>query len=359
MFTIQEDSHHTADSSLNPLLAAPAPLKIMGIRLSALIEIALFFIAMLVIDFVAGTGTRFISVSPHPFWIILLLITVQYGAMEALFCAIIASLVLLVGNMPVQEVTENIYDYVLRTMTLPFLWIGTATILGGIRTRQQNERNSLREKLKHTDEQARMITKAYKKMMQQKESLERRLAEELYSSVTVYRAATALETIDQRTISEAVRNIMQTTMNPEKFSFFELNQSTGASRLVVKAAQGWGDDDNYYSSYSETSDLFCTIIGERRIVCVLNPDDDRILMGQGVIAGPIIDPATGDVFGMLKIEAHGLRDFTIRNIEIFRILCEWVGMAYVNTQKYQQALGEKSDQTISPIKEAVDVKSAS
>lgn len=335
MYIMQEDSHFTITRSADKS-AASDPRSIFGIRLAALIEMVLFFSVAMMVDLGLGDGSRFFDVSPHPFWIIVLLITVQYGAKEALVCALLSSAVLLVDNLPPQEVTETIYDYMLKIMVIPFLWISAATILGGIRTRQLSERSGLRDNIAHTDEQAKTITQAYKRLMQQKENLERRLAEELHSSVTVYRAAKSLETIDRRDVAVAIKNIMLTTMNPDKFSLFELDQH----RLTAQLCHGWDKDEPHSRSFAQESSLFQAIAVQKKIVCIVNHEDEHLLAGEGMIAGPIIDAATNEVFGMLKIETHGVMGLSMRNIETFRILCEWVGMVYVNAKRYQRALDD-------------------
>ena len=56
--------------------------RIQGLRKSALIEMSLFFLVTLLLDVLATGGTRFWEVAPHPFWIIVILMTVQYGSAE-------------------------------------------------------------------------------------------------------------------------------------------------------------------------------------------------------------------------------------------------------------------------------------
>jgi hypothetical protein len=326
--------------------------KILGIRVAALIEMLMFFSMLLLIDTLLGSGARFFTVVPHPCWIILLLVTVQYGLSEALLCAVLSTMFLLAWNLPVQAVTDTMYDYVLKIMYQPFLWILAATILGGIRTRQLNERAVLRENVHSSDDQAKIITQAYKRLMQQKENLERRLAEELHSVVTVYRAAKSLETLDRREMNQAIKNIMITTLNPGKFSMFELTPDPNQPQLVMQLNHGWGKSEPYSSSFVAESSLFQAVIQQKRMLCVVNAEDEPILLGEGLMAGPIIDAATHKIFGMLKIEDHGVLGMSMRNIETFRILCEWVGMVYVNASRYEQALEggitQQESQLLSP-----------
>jgi hypothetical protein len=67
----------------------------------------------------------------------------------------------------------------------------------------------------------------------------------------------------------------------------------------------------------------------------VNADHERLLAGQAMLVGPIMDKVTGEVVGMLKIEKLGFTDLHLSNIETFSTISEWAGMAIVNARKYQ------------------------
>ncbi len=310
--------------------------RILGIRISALMEMAAFFGILLIIDHFFLKQDRFSQVFPHPFWAIILLITIQYSSKEALLSALISSACFLIGNIPVQDMSENSYDYIFRVIYLPVLWITTATLLAAIRSRKLHEKNALHDKLNYAEKMNNTITQAYQHLKTAKEGLELRLAEERNSSMVVYKAAKALETIDQRDLLSAVKNIVSTTLNPHKFSLYSL-QPSGFELL---SCYGWNEQESYQLSFPHNSPLAKTIIEKQRVVCVVNEEDERLLAGQGIIAGPIIDSQSKEIFAMLKIEEASVLNLGMRNIEIFKILCEWIGLAYANARKYQIAIGE-------------------
>lgn len=307
--------------------------SLCGIRISAVLEAIIFLALSLAIERAVGAEGRFATISPHPFWIIVLLITVQYGAKEALLCALLASACLLVGNMPVQYITENSYDYIFRVIHLPILWITTAMLLGAIRSRHLYEYNTLKKKLTYEKTINGTVTTAYNHLKAAKESMEIRLAEEQCSSIVVYEAAKSLETIDQRKLLESVKNIVITTLNPTKFSIYAL-RPTG---LEFITCHGWKEQECYALTFPLGSALYEKIVEEKRVLCVVNEEDESIFSTQGILAGPILDNKTKEVFGMLKIEEMGVLGVGMRSVEIFKVLCEWIGMAHANAKKYQIA----------------------
>ena len=60
---------------------------ILGLRVSALVETLLFLAVALLVDSLLGAGDRFSEISPHPFWIIVLLVSTYYGTNEGLATA--------------------------------------------------------------------------------------------------------------------------------------------------------------------------------------------------------------------------------------------------------------------------------
>ena len=58
---------------MNDSITKPEPTRILGIRASAIVEMLLGLVLLLVIDFVFFDGNRFWEVNPHPFWIVVLL----------------------------------------------------------------------------------------------------------------------------------------------------------------------------------------------------------------------------------------------------------------------------------------------
>ena len=135
----------------------------------AITETIAFLSIATLLDVFFGNGDRFISMSLHPFWVIVLLVTVQYGPKEALAASLLASAFLLVGNMPEQSVTETLYGYILRVIYLPFLWVVASLVLGAIRSRQIREKELTADRLGEAQEAYNTIANSYSALKQTKE----------------------------------------------------------------------------------------------------------------------------------------------------------------------------------------------
>ncbi len=146
--------------------------RLLGVRVSALVEIALFLVGALLIDHFFAAGNRFAGVEPHPFWIIVLLISVQYGTNEGIVAAIASSAALLAWNLPPQTIDQEFYTYLFRVAFNPMLWCTTAIVVGELRMRYARRERELTELLADAEHREETIALAYQELIAAHERLE-------------------------------------------------------------------------------------------------------------------------------------------------------------------------------------------
>ena len=293
----------------------------------------LFLGVLLIVDGLFFGGSRFWEVSPHPFWIIVLLLSVQYGTREGLMAAACSSCALLIGNIPVAPITQDLYGYYSDVSRNPLLWFITSLVLGEIRQRHIRERDELRHRLIEANRNEEFIAASHDRLNHIKERLESRLAAQMKSLITVYETAKDIERLEEAEVLAGVINVVRSAMNPEQFSLYLL----GDSALKLSLQEGWPDDARYARDFHPQSPLFEQVIARQRLVCCARPEDEEALRGEGMLAGPLLCTETGEVLGMLKIEAMGFADLNLSTVQAFRVLCEWIGTTCANARKYQEA----------------------
>ena len=314
---------------------------LLGLRRSAVIEVGLYFAIAVALDVFFFAGDRFRAVVPHPFWPVVLLIAAQYGTSEAMFAASVASAALLAGNIPPQPISQDTYDYVTSLVREPVMWFVAAIVLGEIRTRHVRARDALVRDLADSAARENELRQAYERVSALKDSLETRVAGQLRTAISMYQAARGLDKQDRRELLLGAMAVVRAVMNPEKFSLYVMRDG----RLEVSTTEGWTADDVRTRVFGADSRLFQEVIGRQRVVCVATREDEPVLQQHGVLAGPLMDGETGDVLGMLKIEKLGFFDLHFSNVETFRVLCDWIGQAYVNARQAEQ---ERSDSFFNP-----------
>jgi hypothetical protein len=318
-------------------VADKAPRTIAGVRLSAIIEVALFIGVTLLIDRVFFDGSRFRSASQHPFWIPVLLVAAQYGTNAGLLAAIASSAALLAGNLPAETIAQDRFTWWFAIGKLPLMWFLSALVFGELRVRQMRERAATEEQLTETSRRERMISDAYKQVSGVKEALETRLASQMKTAVGLYESVRAIEQLNTSEVLIGIAALVRSVVNPEKFSAYLLQNG----RLELAVREGWSEeDDGVQRPYGPESALFVEIVSRQRVLSVANADDASALAGAGVVAVPIVTPDGGRVVGMLKIEKLGFLDLTFSNLQTLKVMGEWIGAAYDNAERYQTVRAE-------------------
>lgn len=309
---------------------------VRSLRFVALLELTLFLAVALGIDYFLGAGDRFQSVSPHPFWLIILLLAGQYGANAALVGAAACSLALLVGALPEQALSQDQFQYWFQTTRLPLLWLVAAVLFGELRMRHISKFLEVKAELEESRENQEALAKAYQRASGQKEKLEGQIAGQMRTVVSTYKAAKAIEQLEPTAVVSGAADMVRTVLNPKQFSIFLMEEG----RLHAGLKEGWLDDSPYAAEFGAESPLYQKVAGDRKTLCVVREEDRETLEGEGLLAGPLVDPDSGEVLGMLKIEETGFLDLNLSAVENFRALCDWVGASYLNAQRFQAA---KSD----------------
>lgn len=319
----------------------PEPTRILGIRASAIVEMLIGFLILLVIDVFFFEGNRYWDVNPHPFWIIVLLMAAQYGTAEGLLSAVLATLFLLIGNVPDAPEGANHYDWIYKLSINPVLWLIGGWVLGELRQRHIRERARLERELEESQQREHLISDSYKFVRGRKESLEVQVSGQLSSSIEAYRAAKAVETLDPKSVMQGVERLVKSVLGPQKFSLYIFN----TNKLSATIIHGWAPDDKYAQEIDSFSPLYQAVVGQQELLVVANEQQEIALDGQGVLAGPVIDPESNRVIGMLKVEQMDFTSLSLNTVETFRAMCEWIGTALVNARNYQSV---KSEAIVNP-----------
>jgi polysaccharide biosynthesis protein PelD len=309
---------------------APAK-RLLGLDRAAVVEAILFFGVALAIDFVFLDFDRYRGLDPHPFWIAVLLLSIQYGTAEGLFAAGAATAAFLVGALPEPRVDQDLYAWLLTTTLLPVLWFVAAVVAGELTGRMRRERDTLRAEIEQARKREEVIAAAYRRLDRRRESLEARVAGQLRSVFAIYNAAKGIERMSTEEVVAGVAELVSTVMSPRRFSLFLLAKG----ELVFATGAGWDEASSERRAYDGQSALFQATVGSRRTLAVASAADAAVLAGEGVLAGPLVNLESGEVIGMLKIEEMGFLQLNVTTLENFRLLCEWIGTAFAQARRFE------------------------
>lgn len=290
-------------------------------KLPFLGEVIILLATLLVVDHYFFAGDRFWGVQPHPFFFVVLLVSVQYGAMEGLVSALLATATLVIGNLPEQTFSENSYEYIFHTWHQPVIWAVSSVILGGFRDRYNEERENLQKKWALSLRQVEIFSKACEISDTERKRLETHVSGQSSFLLSLHQTALSTGAVETEQVLDNILEITQRVTKSKKCSWYVLDNAV----LESNSQFGWDLDSSYSRAFNALSPLFEQVIRHKRILSITNPEDEEILGGQGILAGPIIHPVTKKVCGMLKIEQIGFMSLNETSVETFKQLCEWLG----------------------------------
>jgi len=302
-------------------------------RLSAVLEMLLFVVVFLVFDYFSEHQNRYWDMTPHPFWFIIILIAIQYGANEGLVAVVLCTTALLSWNLPATSLNENIYDYLFRVCQRPMMWTVVTVIVGEMTSRLKIKIYELETQLDRVTKREESITKAYKNLKSIKEQMETSLVGQLRSSIDSFNAVRSIDSLNPVHLLKSIAQVIQSITGPDQLSVYIITNSG----FELVDTHGWGDEMEYKRHFAADSQMFQKIASEHRVLCVINAADAGILEQEGVMAGPLIDPVNNMLFGMVKIERLDFMELTQTNVDTFKIMLEWAGATFTQARQYQKA----------------------
>jgi polysaccharide biosynthesis protein PelD len=310
-----------------------------GCRLLALVEISLYLALLILFDVWFGNNDRFATLAIHPFWLPVTLAACYYGTREGLAAAALASFALLIGQLPEQRVNELNNAWLLRTMYWPILWSITAIALGIIADTFRHQISRLRAENDLVVRQQNTTNLAYHQLLQTNKDLELRVASQLCTVVTMYKASRSVEQLATGDVLVGVKDLVFEVMGPSKFSLFLMSDT----RLEAVLNQGWSGNESYQTAFVANDPMYEALVNHKRFINVSNQSDITLLQNEGLIAGPLINHLTGSVIGILKIEGIEFRNLNRSAIQNFRIVCDWIGGSLANAQRVESLLKLQSN----------------
>lgn len=261
---------------------------------AGVIELVVLFALLLVIERMFMAPGDFARLQPHPFWLPIILLSLQYGSADGVLAAAVAIILCLLMGWPSQGVGEDYYRYVIRVWAVPIGWIMTSIIVGEVRARQRIQISILKRDLLTTRAQAHDITGHCFKLEEKIQRIERAFATAEATSLDSLSASLKdLQDGDRRTWSGALMRAHRSLIG------------IGTLRFYMRADNGWVAVGHANSGPVGEADVvgrigpaaFLTLAEKvaagRRLLSALNAEDAAVLEGICAMAVPVGRAAAG------------------------------------------------------------------
>lgn len=286
---------------------------------SALIELAVMVLGLLFLEWSFPT-LDIVNLQPSPYWIPVLLLSLQYGTPSGSLAAILAiAIYFTFGNFPEQGVGENEFTYRLRILVQPILWIAAAVFLGQFRMVQIATKQELTQRLATLENEASVLADYSARLRSRCDVLERTIAGQ-----SITHGAPLLEALGALTLSSsgsdvqaarpAIEQCLAAAFPNAAASVFVRN----GDNLALAASSGWPQDAPWQSTIAKGHSLYAACVETKRALTVLEAGHETYLDHQGLVVVPIFDPARSglptstNVVGILKIERIDAKRLTTK-----------------------------------------------
>ena len=274
----------------------------------ALVEIALVFLGLMAVDLMYP-ALEMADLRPHPYWIPVLLLSLQYGTVSGLTAAAVAVGLRSYAGFPEQGGSETYFGYLLKIWIEPIMWIAAAVFLGQFRMRQISRHQDLIYQVSELANQRAALADYSRNLRTHCTALERQIA-----SRSEPGAIQILHTIEQirsdgtghlgTRLDDALTKLLHLALPGAKATVY-CADSTGL-RMAASAGHDGGEPPQ--PVFAAAAPVFKTIVGEGRGVSVLSKEGEACLAGSGLAAAPVFATALSApngkraVAGMIKIE---------------------------------------------------------
>lgn len=244
-------------------------------------------------------GVDIATLEPSPFWVPVLLLSLQYGTVAGLLAAAMATLAYAFNGLPEQAIGENLFTFLLRIWALPILWIGVALVLGQFRLRQIEVKQSLKQRLGSRTSEAESLATYASALEARCHSLERKLT--LMGPASGAAALDSLVAFSEASVDlpQALAAVCQQAFPESRLTVFIVAPSA-LDAIAVSAGEGVVPMPGPVPAHHP---LYRAVVSERRALSVLRAEDEAALAGVAHAAQPILHPDTRRVVGLLCFEA--------------------------------------------------------
>lgn len=289
--------------------------------LSAVVELVAIVALLLIVDWI-WPALDINNIQPSPYWLPVLLLTLQYGTASGTLAVIVAIIAYFsFVTLPEQGVGENEFAYRLRILSQPILWIATAVVLGQFRMVQIAAKRELRRRLDELKIQRDTLADYASRLRVRCDALERDIAARpMHGGASLLNAFAALADVKD-SFAKSVETAFAQAFPAATISLFARTDAG----LLKLASTPWPADSPWAETLAPDHPLTKSITGAKSKLTVLNLADEAALAGQGLAAVPVVEPASGKVIGMVKLEfadARVLNAGLLRQLDVLAAAVE-------------------------------------
>lgn len=275
----------------------------------------------------------FVGVSPHPYWLIVLMLASRYGFGAGFFggaaCTTFFMLLAAVGR-PGSTMME------LKELLLgePILFLIVGIVLGEVRQGQKVRLEKLEASYKDLQETAEQYRKRYEAVIRAKQEVDTRILTQEQTLSTMHETAQALRSLSEGQIYPSALSTLEKFLGVEASSVYMLEEG----RLRLKAELGALAGGSRLADAGPEAGLMGQALGKGKVASVnvmLEMYERGELPEADVLISAPLVTSTRKTLGVLNIEKLPFLKFNSQTIRMAEVFAGWCADALENALLYQ------------------------
>jgi len=314
---------------VNRMAARPGKTSSMSYLVEALLGFALIT-AVNVMWFRANLG--FVGISPHPYWVVVLLLSSRYGFLAGLFSGVVSA-TLAVGLSIIGRQGTTIYELWKLLLGEPILFLAVGCILGEISQTLKSRYEALLGEHEELQDVFAKLRERYDALVKAKQEVDTRILSQEQTLTTMHETAQALRSLSEGELYPAALEMVAKFLGAEASSIYLFEDG----RLKLKATLGdlenrkrpgdlLPDEGLMGRAFTSGHVASANVLLEMYEKGVL-PDSDSL------IATPLLTSGS-KVLGVLNIEKLPFLKFNSQTIRMAEVFSGWCADALENALLY-------------------------
>lgn len=284
--------------------------------------------------FVVNKSGAFVSVHPHPYWIVILLIASRYGLAQGLFAGAMTavSYIVLASHAGLVDFSSFVFPH--GAYIMPFLFLLAGGVIGEIRNHYRKKYEKLHAKYESAQEDYDNLAIEHQALTGSKWELEKRIALQSTTMVSLFEQLTQIDQSEPMELYNRIPEILKEQLNVTCASVYVVDKNR--LRRIVRKGE-WPA-----SPLPDILELTEGMVGEvvrRKAMVALNRDVSSGEMAKFqnhslIMSAPILRK-DGALVGVINVERIPFFDFTANAVKVFETLAQWVSIAVEQAMMFQ------------------------
>ncbi|MDD5496654.1 MAG: hypothetical protein PHP46_06105 [Candidatus Omnitrophica bacterium] len=285
----------------------------------------------------------FATMKPHPYWLVVLLISSRYGFVPGVITGLIASAHLLIavfGGIPSKTDIEKLIEYQNFITPIGFTIVGA--VLGSIRQGYINSEREKRQSFEKLEGASKMLQGKLEAADKMRTVLEARIVGETTTVKTLYEVAKKFDILDETSIYKGCLDILAKYFQVEKASIYVIS----GGYYIIKAFIGWQKETAVEGKIAAGNTIMdiaqdsASTITVKDIIAYDRANKYRAEYGKVLAMFPLKNES-GEVFGVVNIEKMDFLSFTNPNIQLIEIIINWAARSLCNKRLFDHMKRER------------------